>query len=108
MLGCMALIVLAFAGCGALAVFGDDSPDPRVDSKTWCQQYVKDRLKSPSSADFSGEVATQSTGDEATYTVTGAVDAQNSFGAKIRNTFTCTVRRNGKSWDLVSLTGLGN
>jgi hypothetical protein len=38
--------------------------------------------------------------------VTGAVDAQNSFGAMIRSNFTCSVRLDGDTWYLTSLTGL--
>ncbi len=41
-----------------------------------------------------------------TFTVTGNVDAQNSFGAMLRMRFTCVVRDAGAERRLVSLTGL--
>jgi len=38
--------------------------------------------------------------------VTGNVDAENSFGAKLRMRFTCVVEDVGDQWRLRSLTGL--
>lgn len=51
-----------------------------------CRESVRNQLKSPKSADFGNEVATGSGGS---YTVTGTVDAENSFGASIRARFSC-------------------
>jgi hypothetical protein len=56
-----------------------------------CKDYVRDRLKSPRSADFpllDWDIAKLSNG---TYRVRSYVDAQNSFGANIRTRFACTV-----------------
>lgn len=53
--------------------------------ETTCQTVVKNNLKSPSSAKFIG--VPQSDG---TY-IRGEVDAQNSFGLVIRNSFRCTI-----------------
>lgn len=106
-IGCLILVVLGLGGCGVLAIVGSNSDAGREnDAQVLCEQMVKDRLKSPASADFSGVTATEGTGD--TYTVAGAVDSQNSFGAKVRNSFSCTVRKqaSGDGFDLVSLTGL--
>src|SRR3954462_584636 len=44
------------------------------DAQVMCEQIVKDRLRSPGTADFSG-VSTIKTGDQRT--VTGAVDSDN-------------------------------
>lgn len=66
-----------------------------------CKGFVKERLKAPSTAKFrdfyqdDGEVQVDRNTD-GTYTVTSTVDAQNSFGAKLRSTFTCTVHPTGK------------
>lgn len=71
-----------------------------------CRTFVKRQLKSPSTAGFSSERATN---DGATWTVTGSVDAENSFGAKLRTAYVCTVRpadATGDNWTLESLTGL--
>ncbi|SNR98957.1 hypothetical protein SAMN06272737_1579 [Blastococcus mobilis] len=71
-----------------------------------CEGFVEDRLKAPSSADFSGYFDSYviQSGDE--YTVSGYVDAENSFGAMLRSEWTCTVRDGGDTWYLESLTGL--
>jgi hypothetical protein len=53
-----------------------------------CEKLVTDRLKAPATADFTGVTTYQDTvGD---YITKGAVDSENSFGANLRNTFTCT------------------
>lgn len=55
-----------------------------------CENAVSGMLKAPSTADFSGWQRSQNS--DGSYTVTGSVDAQNSFGAMIRNQFSCKVR----------------
>lgn len=71
-----------------------------------CRTFVKEALKSPSSAHFSDE---QVTGSGQVWTVTGGVDSDNSFGASIRNSYSCTVQvdpNDSDNWTLESLTGL--
>lgn len=54
-----------------------------------CEDFVKEKLKSPASADFSGaEVAETGEGE---WTVTGTVDADNSFSAAMRGRYSCDV-----------------
>lgn len=60
-----------------------------------CEGSVKQQLKAPSTASFSGEEAT---GGPTDYTVTGNVDAENSFGAKLRSTWTCSASHDGDNW----------
>lgn len=56
------------------------------------QNAVKDRLKAPASADFDKlKVLKDKSGS---VLITGAVDAQNSFGAKLRRSFMVTVDNN--------------
>jgi len=74
-----------------------------------CSEFVKDRLKAPASADFAeyGAADTAVTKTGKTYTVLGFVDAENSFGANIRTTYTCKVRYlSGRSYRLVDLQTL--
>lgn len=63
--------------------YGHDKYDAAVVAKT----IVKDNLKSPSTAEFckTSECAISCSGN--TWTVSGYVDAQNSFGAVLRNNF---------------------
>ena len=99
--------VVAFTGLYFVdRYFGDESSgDQSAYVEVACRDWVKDRLKSPTSAKFSGENTTQ-TGN--TYVVRGSVDAQNSFGAMIRSDYTCEAIHEGGSSRLVSLTGLGD
>ena len=85
---------------------GTSGPD-RYEAEDICHQFVKERLKSPGTADFGDETTAQA-GTE--WTVTGSVDSENLFGGTVRNQFTCVARPRpgGELWDLVSLTGLSN
>jgi hypothetical protein len=107
--GCLIIVGLVAVGCAAFTALGNENSGPTdVDAKIMCERFVKDRLKSPGSADFSEENDVTEAGGS--WTVSGVVDSQNSFGALLRNQFSCTVkpRPDGKTWDLVSLTGLTN
>ena len=66
----------------------------KYDAIAAAEKYVKNNLKSPTSARFSGESATLS---GSSWTVTGTVDAQNSFGATIRNSFRVTITFTAKN-----------
>lgn len=81
---------------------------PTVDSAvTACRRHVVDQLKAPSTAKF-GQVRWERSGD--TVRVSGAVDAENSFGALVRSDYTCTARRVSAASVLVEdfeLTGRG-
>jgi len=68
-----------------------------------CEDFVKDRLKAPSTADFSDQVRTPLPGGQ--FLVEGQVDSENGFGATVRAAWSCTVRAvpNGEDhdWQLV-------
>lgn len=104
--GCLVLIVLVIA-VGALigALSGGDSgskkdtgPRTATSGEAWqaCKEFVGDRLKAPSSADFPSDPNRAvkdltSTPDKQTWVINGVVDSQNSFGAQIRTAFVCKV-----------------
>lgn len=68
-----------------------------------CQRFVLARLKSPAGADFPADER-KASGSGSQWTVTGAVDAQNSFGATIRNRYNCRVEfTGGNNWRLLNL-----
>lgn len=73
-----------------------------------CKGFVRDRLKSPSSAtwrDPFGDQVSFSGSGEGPYTVAASVDSQNGFGAKLRSSYVCTVTNTyGDRWHLVDLT----
>jgi len=57
-----------------------------------CHNRVLDHLKAPSTADFGGDVVG---GSEPRFTDAGWVDAENSYGAKIRTAYTCIAIHTG-------------
>jgi hypothetical protein len=55
-----------------------------------CRQFVKDRLVSPSSANFSNEKAYKVNGEPPNYhAVTGIVESQNRMGVLLRSEYRC-------------------
>ena len=68
------------------------------------QDYVRDTLKSPSSAKFESiNRATITRQGSDKYTITSWVDSMNGFGAVIRTRYTVQVRDNGNGkWSLLS------
>lgn len=83
-------------GCGG----GGSPQDEKVSAISGCEELVKDRLKAPSTAEFSNEAAD---GGDGSYVVDGDVDSENSFGAMLRSHFTCTVHSAGDQWELDSM-----
>ena len=83
----------------------DVERDRKIEAYVMCENFVKDRLRSPASAEFPGSrEATIQPVSEGDYEVSAYVDSQNGFGAMIRTRFTCTVKPlpNDK-WRLVDL-----
>lgn len=90
--GCLvfvvALVVVVIVGALIGGSGDDDGSSDAGLAKYACEQQVKENLKSPSTADFTGTDATGS----GPFTVTGEVDSQNGFGAMVRSSFECSVR----------------
>ena len=66
-----------------------------------CHNFVRDRLQAPSTADFPSMLSTATVayvGDNE-YSVSHYVDAQNNYGAMIRQRFTCVLSYNGEGND---------
>lgn len=102
----MRKVLTAAVAMGAV-VFGacsvDTSEDAQYDAERVCkEQFIAKRLKAPSTADYDLTVS----GGPDTYVVSGTVDSENSFGAKLRSNVTCEVTIVGDQWRLDSLTGL--
>ena len=106
MVALLAMLALCVAGA-ALALSGDESQDPAVadravDAEIMCEEFIGRRLKVPATAKYSH---TQTLKDGARYTVSGHVDAENSFGVMVRTDYACVVadQGNGK-WSLEGLS----
>jgi hypothetical protein len=73
-----------------------------------CQEFVRDRLKSPSSSDFPfADYTSWRVGDDK-YIIKSYVDAQNTFGAMIRSDWKCEILYTGntsgsREWELLNL-----
>ena len=63
----------------------------KIDALTHAQIYIKSKLKSPASAEFEGGADGVIKINDTTFTVMGAVDSQNSFGAMLRSNYSCKV-----------------
>lgn len=61
-----------------------------------CRSFVQDRLKAPSTAKFPVSPLAVRVAGPATWDIRGYVDAQNAFGAMLRNDYRCSVSFEGK------------
>lgn len=91
--------LLLLGGCQAAissASSGNDEPE-EYDAIYFCKEFVKDKLKAPSTAKFSGEYAT---GGGSSWTSSGVVESQNSFGGMVQTRYTCslTYSSSDESW----------
>jgi hypothetical protein len=97
--GCFAIVIVAviffYFQCNG------DKPDDQPHKKKvydksdaiyQSHQFVKDQLKSPSTADFDYDKnAAAATINDSTFYVEGTVDSQNSFGGIVRANYSCTI-----------------
>lgn len=79
----------------------------KKDAYVYAREIVKEQLKVPSSAEFQKayEVNVVEVGD-AKYSFQFWVEAENSFGAKVRTTYNCTMLRKDDKWHLMRLEAL--
>lgn len=90
--------LMLFAGCQAAmsGSSGKDEPE-QYDAIYYCKEFVKDKLKAPSTAKFSNESAS---GSGSSWTSTGIVESQNSFGGMVQTRYSCdlTYSSSDESW----------
>lgn len=88
----MAVIIIA-------AIVGSKEPkkpgSQTYEAQVMAEKFIKGRLRAPGTAEFGGERVAHLGGEK--YLVTGYVDAQNAFGAKLRNQWICTVEQTGET-----------
>ena len=84
---------------------GGNSGPSELEASVVIQDFVKEKLKSPSTAEFEpGIVNAVRKVEENTYEASSYVDSQNSFGATVRTNFKCRVKwKSEYTWSLVSL-----
>ena len=87
--------VLLLSACSTSSE-GGGSDEPTVDkqdgimAEIMCEEFVKKRLKAPTTAEFSNQEH-RDIGKQR-WDVTGSVDSQNGFGAMIRGSYRCDLR----------------
>ena len=81
------------------------SKSPERDAKICAKMAVEDQLKAPSTADFcsTSEMDAQYLGDDR-WKITGYVDAENSFGTKLRQNWTVTLTLTASGFTDYSVT----
>lgn len=87
-IGCGAIVLIAIIG-SLIAAQNPNASKEDLGPNTMfaCEDIVRDNLKSPSSAKFNSTWSKNKVGP---WTVTGTVDAENSFGASLRSVYQCT------------------
>lgn len=81
-------LLLLLGGCMvAMNTSGDDEPDEAL-AIVACENIVRDQQKAPSTAEFSSQSAS---GAGSSWTSTGTVRSENSFGGTVANDYTCSV-----------------
>jgi hypothetical protein len=106
-LGCVFMLAIVGVIVYSCNAGGSTTEDSDTDSggmaEVMCEEFVTERLKAPSSAEFPGADLVEPLGGDQ-YQVTAAVDSQNGFGAMIRTGYVCTIQNTGgDEWTLVSL-----
>jgi hypothetical protein len=107
--GLIAIIVAIVATSGD-GKSGDNRPGEHM-AAIMCEDFVKDKLKSPGSAEFPGVMDSDyakttelSKKKPWKYRVDGHVDAQNGFGALVRIDYECSVStKDNEDWTLDNL-----
>jgi hypothetical protein len=94
---------ILLSACGG----GTDGPSEQG-AAVMCEEFVKEKLKSPGTAEFSGvtetKIKTLSDKKPWKYQVTAWVDSQNDFGGVVRNPYMCVIStKDDHNWTLNNL-----
>lgn len=89
-----AFVLFTVVSCSQQLAAGDGEPEEFVptqtDARFVCEEWVKERLKAPATAQFTdGSVTGDAVGG---FTIAGTVDSENGFGALIRGDWSCQIR----------------
>lgn len=91
--GCLWIFVAVIALSVLWAMVSPDDEDDSEGPDDFaaidvCHQEVEEQLRAPATAEWPGDETVTHRGNE--YTVSGAVDSENGFGALIRTEWVCT------------------
>lgn len=86
-------VLFNVVSCTQQMAAGEDEPEEFVptqtDARFVCEEWVKERLKAPATAEFTDGTVS---GSPSGYTITGTVDSENGFGAMLRGDWSCEIR----------------
>lgn len=89
-------VVISLVAWGCSAIAGDEGGSASL-AEVMCERDVKEKMKDPGSAKFSGVSSTSAGTDK--WTVTGTVRGANSFGGVAVHEFKCEAEyRDGSMW----------
>jgi hypothetical protein len=105
--GCVVALIVGLGALIILAALSRHMPPAELDKPAkiaqpgrddatairMAHEFIKRRLKAPATAEFGGEKVSFSPPTK--HLVTGYVDAQNAFGAKLRKQWACVVEKSG-------------
>lgn len=86
--------IVAVLGIGWLLGSVFDFGGTKYEAQAEARRLVKERLLSPSSAEFSEEYVVER--PNKAYTLWGIVEAQNGFGVKLQKKYVCQLRYEGR------------
>ena len=102
------LLLIILGGCAGIMSLRGSQPSPPSPLGAWvdCKDFVTRNLKAPASAAFplSNDPSVHIGQAGGLWSVVGYVDAQNSFGAQLRQSFTCQISYSGTTATLHKLT----
>ena len=95
----LCLILLAFGSGGSSSndrrPTGSGEKGSKASASVYCEQAVKNRLRAPKTAEFAGSWLTKTEFVKdlggGKFEMRSYVDAQNGFGAMVRNNFVCEI-----------------
>jgi hypothetical protein len=112
-LGCLAVIFAVFILVMFVVIRNKTAPESSAaqrerrgyEAAFACQSAVRERLKSPGTASFQAPRDSRiKRYDSGNYEIVSYVDAQNSFGAKLRSSYTCVIAPAGAGFNVLELT----
>lgn len=108
-LGIAFIAIFSLVRCNSGKGGDSTSVDESSMAHIQCKEFVRDQLKAPSSADFAFLDYSASNLGGNQFVIRSTVEAQNSFGVKLKNNYVCSVKWNGlnssyiRNWELLSL-----
>lgn len=88
----LVVIIWTFVSCLSPKEKEKYDMNNKYEASSQCEVRIEKLLKAPSTAKFNSDAT-----GYGTWTVTGTVDAENSFGAMIRANYQCTVVMNSEN-----------